>query len=254
MAKQPKKIQTDYTKGGRDISNTAIPLYQKNLTRMDEYLENPQARLNQYLQDYFTNTAAENDLLRQYKRDMGTMTANNYAATGGGYSSLNQMNYDDQQRYYNDLASRLQQAGVGTAYNMATGDYQNMLAANPAYQTAYQQGKEYSDIQQYNNLVDQYNSTAWMQPFSGVLGAVGQGLSVVPGMQVVGGALQAGAGALGNAGYSLPSEISRGVSQGVSQGAYGTAGTALGAGFTDLYNNGSFNWLLPKRLEKTSGK
>ena len=60
MAKKAKKVQTDYTKGGRDISNTAVPLYQTNLQRIDEYNANPNAMTDANLEKYYTNTTAQN--------------------------------------------------------------------------------------------------------------------------------------------------------------------------------------------------
>lgn len=157
MAKMAKKTQTDYTRGGRDISNTAIPLYQENLTRMGSYLEDPSARTDEYLNKYFTNTPEQNDFLRNYQRTMSGLTGSNYASTHGGYSSANQFNYDQNQRYMNDYLARLYSQGVGNAFTMSNQDYQNMLAGNQAYQNAYQLGKAYSDVQQYNDLVRQNN-------------------------------------------------------------------------------------------------
>lgn len=194
MAKQAKIKQTDYTKGGRDISNTAIPLYQSNLKRMDEYLQDPQAAMDAYLNKYYGKNAIQNqDFLRQYNRAMGQRTGANYAATGGGYTSSGQRAYDDQQRYYNDLASRLNQYGIGQSKNMAISDYNAMLSANPAYQTAYQQGQSYSNIDQYNDLVDQANNNWW----SNAMSAGGKVLSAIPTpwTQAIGAGLQ-GAGAL----------------------------------------------------------
>ena len=133
MAKVAKVPQTDWTRGGMSIANTAIPLYQSNLTRIDEYLQDPTARQDMYLNKYFGADAAQNqDVLRAYNRAMGNATANNYAATAGGLASTNQRLYDDQQRYYNDLINRVYSGNVTNAYNMSNMDYQNMLAANNA--------------------------------------------------------------------------------------------------------------------------
>ena len=38
MGKQAKIPQTDYTIGGRDISNTAIPYYKKGVTQLGNYM------------------------------------------------------------------------------------------------------------------------------------------------------------------------------------------------------------------------
>lgn len=179
MAKQAKKIQTDYTTAGHDISQTASPLYQENLTRMNTYLNDPMARQDEYLNKYFSNTAEQSDFLRNYNRAMSGRTGANYAATGGGYSSANQQGYNDLQRYQNDLASRLQSQGVLNAYNMATQDYQNMLGANNAYNAAYQLGKEYSDIEQWNNMARQQNRFG--NQLLGSLGTIGTGIGAAVG-------------------------------------------------------------------------
>lgn len=194
MAKQAKIKQTDWTKGGRDISNTAIPLYQDNLNNMSKYLSDPSKYVNQYLDQYYGSNAIQNqDFLRMYNRAMNSKTGANYAATGGGYTSSGQRAYDDTQRYYNDLASRLQQYGVSQSRNMYDQDIANMRGANADYNSAYNLGKDYSNIEQYNDLADQQNRNWW----SGAMSSAGQVLSMIPhpATMAIGGALQ-GAGAL----------------------------------------------------------
>ena len=171
MAKKAKKIQTDYTKGGRDISNTAIPLYQTNLQQIADYNNNPSARTDEYLDKYYTNTSAQNDFLREYNRAMSDKTSQNYSATGGGYSSAGQRAYDDLQRYEDDLASRLYDQGISSAAAMAQQDFNNLLNAGTSYHNAYGLGKDYSDIEQYNNMVNQNNK--WYNQIGQVLPAVG---------------------------------------------------------------------------------
>lgn len=192
MAKQAKKIQTDYTQGGHDISQTAIPLYQSNLNRMDDYLSDPNAYRQDIIDRYYGADSARNqDFLRAYQRAMGNTTANNWAATTGGYTSSGDRSYTDQQRYYNDLASRLQDYGVTSAANIANADYNNMLNANTAYHNAYGLGKEYSDIEQYNNMVDQANRSWWAQG----LGTLGKAIGAIPTPVTAGiGAAMAGVG------------------------------------------------------------
>lgn len=171
MAKAAKKIQTDYTTGGRDISNTAIPMYQENLGRVNQYLNDPTSKIDEYLSKYYTNTSNESDFLRSYNRAMSEQTGRNYNATQGGYSSLNQQNYDDLQRYQNDLASRLRDYGVGTSAGLAQNYYDSLLSGNQAFKNAYGLGKEYSDIEQYNNAVRKNNS--FLNQLAGSLGTVG---------------------------------------------------------------------------------
>lgn len=194
--KHAKKKQTDYNIGGKAISDTAIPLYQKNLTRMDEYLSDPTARQDMYLDKYYgADNVDQSDFLRNYKRAMGQTTANNYSATAGGYSSSGQRAYDDNQRYWNDYASRLRNQGVTNSYNMANQDYQNMVGANSSYQNAYSLGKAYSDIDQYNDMVNQANSR-WYTGLMDTLGDAGLSSGNPWGM-AIGAALKGGAAALG---------------------------------------------------------
>ena len=197
MAKKAKKIQTDYTKGGRDISNTAIPLYQTNLQQIADYNNNPSARTDEYLDKYYTNTTAQNDFLREYNRAMNNKTSQNYSATGGGYSSAGQRSYDDLQRHENDLASRLYDQGVANAAAMAQQDFNNLLQSNTTYHNAYGLGKEYSDIQQYNNMVKQNNK--WYNQIGQVLPAVGSAIGSKFGGPVgsaIGGAIGNGLGGM----------------------------------------------------------
>ena len=197
MAKKAKKIQTDYTKGGRDISNTAIPLYQTNLQQIADYNKNPSARTDEYLDKYYTNTTAQNDFLREYNRAMADKTAQNYSATGGGYSSAGQRSYDDLQRYENKLASQLYDQGVANAAAMAQQDFNNLLQSNVAYQNAYNNGKDYSDIEQYNNMVKQNNK--WYNQIGQVLPAVGSAIGGKFGGPVgsaIGGAIGNGLGGM----------------------------------------------------------
>lgn len=196
MAKKAKKIQTDYTKGGRDISNTAIPLYQTNLQQIADYNNNPSARTDEYLDKYYTNTAAQNDFLREYNRAMNNKTSQNYSATGGGYSSAGQRAYDDLQRYEDDLASRLYDQGISSAAAMAQQDFNNLLNAGTSYHNAYGLGKEYSDIEQYNNMVKQNN--AWNNQVGQILPAVGSAIGSIWGPigSMAGGAIGKGLGGM----------------------------------------------------------
>ena len=177
MAKKAKKIQTDYTKGGRDISNTVIPLYQTNLQQIADYNNNPSARTDEYLDKYYTNTSAQNDFLREYERAMSNKTSQNYSATGGGYSSAGQRAYDDLQRYEDDLASRLYDQGISNAKAMAQQDFNNLLNAGTSYHNAYGLGKDYSDIEQYNNMVNQNNK--WYNQVGQILPAVGSAVGSI---------------------------------------------------------------------------
>jgi hypothetical protein len=246
VAKQAKKTQTDWTRGGKAISDTAIPLYQKNLTRMDEYLENPTARVDELLNQYYTNTPKENDFLRNYQRAMGNVTANNYGATTGGYASRNQQNYDDYQRYMNDYAARLRAEGVNNAYNMAQGFYGNMLQANPQYQAAYNLGQPYSDVEQYNDMVDQLNSNAW----AGWVGDAGKVIGSIPTpwTMAIGAAMQGVGSAFQMDDSALRSMQGTANNYGLYQNAMNNANqmSALGNLFSGVQDG--YNWLRNRNL------
>ena len=226
MAKKAKKIQTDYTKGGRDISNTAIPLYQTNLQQIADYNNNPSARTDEYLDKYYTNTTAQNDFLREYNRAMNNKTAQNYSATGGGYSSAGQRSYDDLQRHENDLASRLYDQGVANAAAMAQQDFNNLLQSNTACHNAYGLGKEYSDIQQYNNMVKQAN--AWNNQVGQILPAVGSAIGSIwgPVGSMAGGAIGKGLGGMMS---TDTSDFFKSQSAGAGKGAGASQGAGQGA-------------------------
>lgn len=195
--KHAKKKQTDYNIGGKAISDTAIPLYQRNLTRMDDYLSDPTAQQDMYMNKYFGADSVQNsDFLRNYQRAMAKTTGNNYSATQGGYSSSGQRAYDDNQRYWDDTLSRLQGNNVINAYNMANSDYNNMLNANNSYQNAYGLGKAYSDVDQYNNMASQANKN-W---FSNIMSGVGSALGAtnIPSAQLAGSLLSLGGNLTGN--------------------------------------------------------
>ena len=161
--KEAKIKQTDWTKGGRDISNKAIPYYQEGLDQLHDYTKNVQNRLDPYIEKYINpaSAAEQSDFMRNYQRAMGHQTAQNYAATGGGYSSANQLGYDDLQRYYNDYASRLYNQGLTAANQLANNEYDMLTGALRSYDNAYKRGENYSNIDQYNDMVDQANSNAW---------------------------------------------------------------------------------------------
>lgn len=247
MAKQAKKIQTDYTKGGRDISNTAVPLYQTNLQQMADYNSNPSARTDEYLDKYYTNTAAQNDFMTEYNRAMANKTAQNYSATGGGYSSAGQRSYDDLQRYENKLASQLYDQGIANARAMAQQDFNNLLQANTPYQNAYNLGKAYSDIEQYNNMVDQNNK--WYNQVGGVAGGVGKVLSTIPNpyTQAIGAGLQVGGNMMSvdtsdylnsqgaGSGQGYGSSVQGGMYGDIARGLAATAGLGGDNWITKLY-------------------
>lgn len=167
MAKMAKLPQTDWTRGGHDISQTSIPLYQEALTNMGNILRDQDAARQNYIDKYYSaNSARNSDFLRAYQRGMGQATANNWAATTGGYTSSGNKSYTDQQRYWNDLASRLQDYGVQGATSLVNSDLANLMNSTGVYNDAYQLGKNYSAIETQNYLADQYNKNKWANALS----------------------------------------------------------------------------------------
>lgn len=189
-AKEAKIKQTDWTTGGRDISNTAIPLYQEGLGQLGDYMNNVQNRLDPYLENYIdlAQASQKNDLMRSFYDATSKTTANNYNAMNGGYSSANQGTYDDVQRYYNDLASRLYNQGLEAANTMANNEYNMLTGALNSYQNAYNLGERYSAIDQYNDMVDQANDNMW----TGIVNTLGDiGMSIPnPWAQAIGAGLK----------------------------------------------------------------
>lgn len=241
MSKKPKQKQTEWNIQGKQIADTAVPYYQENLTRINDYLANPQGSMDDYLSKYYDNTAAQSDFLRNYNRAMGGATGQNVAASGGGFSSANQRNYDDLQRYQNDLASRLRDYGVTSAYNMAAGDYGNMLAANNAYYNAYGLGKAYSDVDQYNYLRKQYNSFG--NQLAGLAGGVGSVLSAIPTpiTQGIGAGLQIAGnlGSLDDSAFSYGNNTTRLAGTGAQNDMY----SSIARGLTGTAALGGNNWI-----------
>lgn len=218
MPKQASIPQTQWTRDGRDLSSQAVPLYQDTMSRMDQYLSDPTQTIDNYLNKYYTNTAGQNDFLREYNNAMRNQTALNYNATSGGYSSANQDIYNQLQRNYNDTAARLYDTGVQNAYNMASSYYDDLLNAANVYNTAYGLGQNYSDIEQKNALIDKMNSP--MNQIGSALGTVGTAIGSIWG--------PAGA-AIGNAAGSMAGNL---ISTDTS-----AAWNALGSG--SAFNNGN---------------
>lgn len=255
MAKQAKDTQTQWTRQGKEIADTAVPLYESNLLRMDDYLSDPTANMQTYLDKYYNpkTSAQYSDFMRNYNRAMANTTANNYSATSGGYTSSGQRAYDDMQRYQNDLASRLQDYGVANAYQMAAGDFGNMLNANRAYNDAYGLGKNYSDIERYNNMVRQTNSGGNIlgQAMSGV----GKVFSTIPlgWTQAVGAGLQGAGGLMSVDTSNLSSRLGVGSAQGAGSGTaggiFGDTFANLGQGLVATANNPN-SWLYGTKFGK----
>lgn len=245
MAKKAKDTQTDFTRAGKAISDTAVPYYQSSLGKINQYVQDPSGTLRGILNDFYTNNQDQLDFYKNYNRLMSNAAANNYSATGGGYSSAGQRAYADTQRYANDAAARLYQQGINNAGNLANSWFNQALAGNQAFNQAYGLGQPYSDIERYNYQVDQINSP-WMQMGQiggNILQGVGGALSLVPGVgTVVGAGLSAGGKALsgltdismGNIGDNFSSATGAGNTSGWANDFAKQLGTGIN---TNLSNN-----------------
>ena len=270
MGKQAKIPQTDYTIGGRDISNTAIPYYKKGVTQLGNYMEKVQNRMDPYLEKYINpaKAAEYSDFQRNYQRAMGQQTAQNYAATGGGYSSANQLGYDDLQRYYNHYASELYAQGLNQANQMAAQEYNMLTGALGSYGNAYNLGKEYSQNEQYNKLVDEANKNWW----SNLLISAGDSIASIsmqsgnPMVMAIGGAIGGTMGTAGrmtgsNAGELASSLRGRGYGNSTGSGlnsqqyqntmANMDTGIASGLNQFDWFKNNPFENNLSRRTKNT---
>lgn len=236
-----KKIQTDYTKAGNDISQTSVPYYKNALTNMNDYLADPTQYMDKYLK-YYDNTASQSDFMRNYQRSMANATSNNYAATHGGYSSAGQRAYNDNQRYMNDLAARQQEANTSAAAQLAQNYFNNNLSATSAYGNAYGLGKEYSDIEQYNNLAKQNNSfgNQLMSVGGSLASSAGKVLSTIPTpiTQGIGAGLQGVGGIMSSQSIDPTSVGMSGTSN--NSGLFDTKGISQGLGATAKL--GGNNW------------
>lgn len=246
FGKKAKVKQTDWTIGGRDISNTAVPLYQENLQKIADY--NLGGEMDKYMNKYYgLNSDRNNEFLTAYQRATGKQTGNNYAATSGGYSSSGQRQYDDLQKYYDHLAASLQDYGVTGAANLAQAGYGNLLQANNAYNNAYGLGENYSKIDQANDLIDQENKNWYSNALSGVGGA----LSAIPTpfTKAIGGAMMLGGAGTkldtSNAWEVLGNNQAGAAARQAQLGNLTGAGAGLGQGylgFMDNFNNNNGQW------------
>lgn len=246
MAKRSKMPQTDWTRQGKEIADTAVPYWKENLHQLGNYMENIQNRYDPYLEYMNAGQAAQqSDFMRNYQRAMGELTGNNYSATGGGYSSLGQRAYDDQQRYYNDLAARMYSQGLDWASNQADREW-TMLTNTPAvWNNAYQQGQNYSNIDQYNQLVDKANDNWWSAPMN-VLGDIGLSSGNPWGM-AIGGALKLGAGLTDTDAGQLADSLRGTNTSQRQQQQWNNIGKGLGANLQNF-----MNWYDKKNISNIS--
>lgn len=224
FGKKAKNQKTQYQTENQQLGRQAYPYVQPAFERYQDLTMNPDTYRQQGINNYFNTSASWNDALRNYNRQMAQATANNYNATGGGYSSAAQRYYDDVQRNQNDYNARLYNQGVktvenmlsndidraGSAYNLATG--QHNLAAQPdAIDTA-------------NALIDKNNRNAW----SNMLQQGGKVVSMFgPVGRVVGGAMQLG-------GWAGSSDYSNAIANALNSGGIQSDASAYANPATDL--------------------
>lgn len=258
MGKKKKKIQTQYTTDGRDLSHQGTQLAQQSMSNISDYQNRIQNRIDPYMKYIDLATAAPNsDFLTDYKRATAQQTGNNYAATHGGYSSANQLGYDDLQKYYNDYAAGLYTSGLGMAEQMAQNEYNNYLAGAQTGSNMYGHGKEYSDIEQYNNLAKQ---NSWLSNLLGAAGDTIGSISMKSGNPLVMGIGGAVGGLMGTAGRmtgydeDASYDSTRGYGSGTTAGQYsggGLLGSTGNVGLGKLLSN--YNWFNQNPLANKGG-
>lgn len=216
MSSEPTMTQTDYTEAGKEISDAAADYYLTTQDQLADYTANIQNSLDPYLEygDLYTMSDT-NDFLSEYMSKMSDMTSTNYAATSGGFSSVNQGNYDSLQDYYNELATDLYSNNLSFASDLAQNEYNVLTGALGSFGTGYGYGEDYSDIEQYNYIADQTGAD-WVD-------YLGAGLSV-------------GAAATGNA-WAVP--IISGVTSANNTSASDYSSAIFGQSLEDLYTNAS---------------
>ena len=242
MAKQAKLPQTDWTRGGMQISNAAVPQYTASINRLGGYLDDPYSVIDKNLEKYYGANAIQNqDMLRAYNRSMYDQVGKNYAATGGGYTTSGQRAWNDRQSTWNDLVARLNQYGVKSARDMYDQDVMNEMNAQQAYNNAYGLGKNYSNIEQQNALADQMNKN-W---FSSALSGLGNAAMAVAPFTGVAAPFVAGAGALASGvGGATALDTSNAMNTMASiYGGQGVQPVTANNTYTNLLNNlNQYNW------------
>lgn len=196
QAKTPKtQYQTEAQQLGRDAYGRITP----TLNRVENLTMNPDDYRKEHINDLFNSGAQWNDAMRNYRRQMSAATANNYNATGGGYSSSGQRLYDDVQRGLNDYNARLYDTGVRTVEDLLSND---RSAANSYYKTLLNQHAMASQpdaLDSYNQMLDKQNKNWWSNALGGIGNAVEQ---YAPGyFKLIGSAMKTGAYA-GSTDYS----------------------------------------------------
>lgn len=161
FGKSAKTPKSQYQTETQSLGRYAYDKINPQLDRIGELTNNADDYRKSHINDYFNSSASWNDAMRNYRRQSAAATANNYAATGGGYSSAGQRLYDDMQRNLNDYNARLYDQGVNTVEGMLGVD---RAAAQNYYNTLVNQhamAREGDLIDVQNQLVDKANKNGW---------------------------------------------------------------------------------------------
>lgn len=176
FGKKAKTPKTQYQTEQQELGRAAYPYIEPQRQRIADLTNNADAYRQKGINNYFNTSATWNDALRNYQRQMAQATANNYNATGGGYSSAAQRYYDDVQRNQNDYNARLYDRGVNIVESMLGNDrnaainYYNLLNNQHAY------AAQPDAIDTANELIDKSNKNVW----SNMLQQGGKVVSMIP--------------------------------------------------------------------------
>lgn len=240
--KQPQ-TKTRYETENQQLGRNAYPQIQPTLDRIGDLAMNPDEYRQNQLNTYYNanNSAQWSDAQRNTLRTLANATANNYAATHGGYSSAGNKYYDDNVRAVNDYNARLWDAGVNNVNNMLTQDtnlaqnyYKNLLAQHDMAAVP-------DAVDAYNDVIDKANKNSW----TNIANTIGQGLSAIPNpyTKAIGAGLQF-AGAAGSKDYS--GSLSRlgalaGINKAGETSQYINPATNLGATMSNVLDQANKN-------------
>lgn len=169
FGKKAKQVKTQYETENQTLGRDAYSKMAPALNRYSDLAMNPDEYRQKYLNEYYGADSAQNsDFLRNYRRQMSNATANNYAATHGGYSSAGNKYYNDVQRSQNDLASRLQDYGVQGANSLYNTDFANTQNYYGILKGTHDLAQAPDAIDAYNDQINKANKQWWTNALSSV--------------------------------------------------------------------------------------
>lgn len=239
LGKKARQEKTDFENEGQELGKYAYPKINPTLDRIGDLTMNPDEYRQNLLNTYYNsdNSAMWSDAMRNYRRQMANATANNYAATNGGYSSAGDKYYNDIQRYQNDLNSRLWDYGVNSANSMYNKDLANTQDYYNTLTNQWGLKKAGDAIDAYNQQVDKSNKQWWTNALNEVGSAV-EALAPGP-WKAIGTGMRVG-GWAGSTDYS--DNLARLAGQfggNVDPSAYRNGATDLGG----IVSSGINNWM-----------